>query len=295
MEKDIRCIIENAINDREKIDKIEKAKDIDPDVEISDFIFKTNKYNKFEKLDGNREIDNNSVEKLKESVLKYGLQSTKPIIISKDRKILDGQTREEVGKELNIPIHFVIQDDISNYLEFVQTINSRQKNWSLENYVVSYMIEGNPNYLRFANLVIKEKIPMSLLIWLIYSSRNKVSQEKIKEGQLIFDEDDEIKVKKILNDIRELRDVIPDNLPEERKIRKSFLSDKVAVPLMVIMQESNYSKKRMINSIKRMYRSIDYRNMSTAGESLVEIYNFKLPRNSVNRIQSYNLISQKIR
>ena len=54
MEKDIRCIIENAINDREKIDKIEKAKDIDPDVEISDFIFKTNKYNKFEKLDGNR-------------------------------------------------------------------------------------------------------------------------------------------------------------------------------------------------------------------------------------------------
>ena len=76
-------------------------------------------------------------------------------------------------------------------------------------------------------------------------------------------------------------------LPEERALRRAILSDKVAVPLMVIMEEENYRHDRMLKQVKEYFRSIDKRNMSTAGESLVALYNHRL-RDPNSRLKTYS-------
>lgn len=54
---------------------------------------------------------------------------------------------------------------------------------------------------------------------------------------------------------------------------------------MVIMEEKNYHHDGMLKQAKEYFRSIDKRNMSTAGESLVALYNHRLKE---SRLRKYS-------
>lgn len=276
-------VLENG----EILEQLKIALKEDKDVEISGLIFKSNKYGIFKRLSGNRELDNNNVKKLKESIQENGYKKSQPITIDEAWNILNGQHRRKVCEELGLPIFFTIEYTENDSLKITQDFNQNQKNWALIDYIKSYADRGFEDYKKFIKLCQDENIQPSLAIWLLYSSRNGVIQNRIKNGELRCENRDIERAKKILNNIREIKECIPNTLPEERALRRAILSDKVAVPLMVIMEEENYRHDRMLKQVKEYFRSIDKRNMSTAGESLVALYNHRL-RDQNSRLRKYS-------
>lgn len=156
----------------------------------------------------------------------------------------------------------------------------------LEDYVRSYADRGFQDYINLLALVKNQGISISLALWLIYHSRNGFIQETVKSGSLRCSDRDMEVVIKTLDLIKDLRDVIPNNFTDEKSLKNAFLGDKVAVPLAVIIDQKNYNHSRMIKQIKNYYKSIDKRNMSTCGDSLVKLYNYRL-KDSSSRLVDY--------
>mgnify|MGYP003139772751 FL=1 len=65
----------------------------------------TSDYNIFLHVIGNRPINKSNVNRLKESIGKIGLQV--PILVNKNKAVVDGQHRLQALKELNLPVTYV--------------------------------------------------------------------------------------------------------------------------------------------------------------------------------------------
>lgn len=274
-EKVIEIVIE-ALKKTEIQKELFQAIELDEDISIEGFSFITNQYSAFKTLQGNRQLNATNLKKLNESITTHGYRSSQPITINELAEVLNGQHRMEICKEKQIPIIFNYERTHNDSLELTVDMNISQKNWELLDYIKSYADRGYEDYINFLNLIEEQGITPSLALWLIYHSRNGNVQERVRTGSLSCSSRDMVIVKNAISKIKELRDVIPNNLPNEKALRNAFLGDKVAVPLAVIMDQRNYKHSRMSNQISKMYQSIDKRNMSVCGDSLVAIYNYRL-------------------
>lgn len=287
-EKNIaRELLLKAVDENPGItEEIILATRLDPDVKISSLIFTSNKYDEFKTLTGNRDLNKGNLNKLTKSIEKYGYRSSQPITLDLYNFIMNGQHRKFICESKGLPIYFNYDRLNEDSLSVTMEMNISQKNWALLDFVKSHANLGNEDYKNFLELMTTEQVSPSLIIWIIYHSRNGITQDKIKNGELRCNERDKTIVRRTVAAIKELRDQVPGNLPKERKLRGSFLGDKIAVPLAIIMDQPNYNQSRMLKQIARCYNSIDTRSMSVAGETLVNIYNLRL-KDSNSRLVSY--------
>ena len=110
----------------------------------------TNEYDKFKKLKGNRAVTEKRKEKIKNSILKVGY-ITSPILVNDKYEIIDGQGRFEALKELQLPIEYIIQDNIG--ITECVAMNIHQTNWSLLDYIQSYADKGIQSYQYIVDLM----------------------------------------------------------------------------------------------------------------------------------------------
>lgn len=281
----------NVLSNKEVLEQLKYAINIDSDVEIAGFIFKTQKYNKLQLIKENRPLNKRNLKKLRESIKNNGYKISNPIIVNKKGEIINGQHREFICEENGIPIYFSL--DVSDKNLKLMVDLQIQEDWKLHNFIMSYTEIGIDDYVNFSNLIKDEDISISLGIWLLYGSRNGDIQSQIRNGNLRCSKNDVLRVKSCLAKIREIRDVIPNKLKKEKKLRSKFKTDKVCVPLMCIMREPNYSHERMLKQVAECYDSIIYKNMSDAGESFVDIYNYRLSNSSGRRLRSYSKIEKE--
>lgn len=280
--KAIDYLIERIVEDN-MLEKVIRALEIDKEVKISDIIFETKEYDKINQLEGNRKILINNVKNIKKSIKENGYKKSKPISIDNNLNVIDGQHRKQACEELNIGVPFVIENEHNNSLILTQSLNTNQKNWSLIDYVRSYASLGKKDYIIFLKILKEEEISASTLVWLLYKSRNGEAQDKIKKGKLICTELHALKISQTLSKVKEIRKVIP-----EKSIQyKHLLKDKVLVPLITIMEDENYSQKRMINQMSSGYFLLDITNMRNAGDSLLRLYNRNILKK--NRIKDYEI------
>ena len=111
---------------------------------------KTRDYNKFKFSKNNREIKHSSVEKLKASMKEHGFISGRPVFVTSDNIVIDGQHRLIAAKDLNIEMHYEVID--GDYMKKMIELNSTQTNWTLTDYIKSYAslnIECYRKLLRF--------------------------------------------------------------------------------------------------------------------------------------------------
>jgi hypothetical protein len=95
-------------------------------------IQKTLDYSIFKKEKRNRPISQANVEKLMYSLLENNLMESKPVLVSKEMIVIDGQHRLAAAKALNMPIYYcVIEHD---HMEAIQLLNSAQKQWTAEDF-----------------------------------------------------------------------------------------------------------------------------------------------------------------
>lgn len=120
----------------------------------------TKDYEKFVTVMGNRNIVPNKVERIVKDV-ENGLNLFKycPIIVSKEGdkfKIIDGQHRFTASKELKLPIHYVVADDIK--LRDIARMNTNTDKWTSKDFLNCYIELGNKHYVELKHFMKKYSV-----------------------------------------------------------------------------------------------------------------------------------------
>lgn len=93
-------------------------------------------YNAFQFNDKNRIISQKNVDNIKKSILEIGFIKQRPVLINKEKVIIDGHHRFLALKSLGLPITYEIEEDLSQREMIL--LNSSQKSWMLEDFIRFY-------------------------------------------------------------------------------------------------------------------------------------------------------------
>lgn len=116
-------------------------------------IYETYDYDTFRFEVVNRNIDENQVNKLKK-ILKENGSFISPIVVAKDRTVIDGQHRYHALKELGLPVRFILGEETGDLQQDIIKTNNMRKNWSFTDYLEAYA-QMNENY-RQALMIVEE-------------------------------------------------------------------------------------------------------------------------------------------
>lgn len=116
-------------------------------------IYETYDYDTFRFEVVNRNVDENQVNQLKK-VLKENGSFISPIVVAKDRTIIDGQHRYYALKELGLPVRFILGEETGDLQQDIIKTNNMRKNWSFTDYLEAYA-QMNENY-RQALMIVEE-------------------------------------------------------------------------------------------------------------------------------------------
>lgn len=127
-------------------DKIKDLYKNDPNVKIVGYVYETNNYDMFSKMEGNRDVE--ALGRIKASMKKNGFINC-PILINEKGEVSDGQHRLASAEDLRLPVKFVVQPGIG--LKETIDLNTGQKNWTALNRIHGHSV-NNDNYARFEQL-----------------------------------------------------------------------------------------------------------------------------------------------
>jgi hypothetical protein len=116
--------------------------------DIYNRIYETFEYGKFTLLDTNRNLNSANLKKIIESMEEEYLRI--PIIVNEKYEIIDGQHRFHGAKHLNLPVRYII--NVGYGIEQVKRANTSGVNWTRDDFLKTYIKEGNRNYIEFAEL-----------------------------------------------------------------------------------------------------------------------------------------------
>jgi len=102
----------------------------------------TSEYDVFERMPGNRPVDEHHVANLMKRMRRRDLFT--PIQINQNFEVIDGQHRLEARRRLGLPVPYFATTDYG--LEEVQELNAQQKKWSIDDFVKSFIELGKAHY-----------------------------------------------------------------------------------------------------------------------------------------------------
>jgi hypothetical protein len=102
-------------------------------------IHSTKEYDSFQSIPSNRKISQKFVKNLVSD--KSFIEGFKyhPIVVDQDMKVIDGQHRLRAAKELNIPVHYIIQPNAKH--DEIRKINAQQHRWENSDYLNYFVTE----------------------------------------------------------------------------------------------------------------------------------------------------------
>ena len=112
-------------------------------------IYETKDFSKFTFEKTNRAVDPAHVQEIKESIREKGFL-TQPILVGSNGVIKEGQHRYTACKELDHPILFIIDDEIT--MDDIQTMNSTHENWKTLTYVKHHAADNIASYIYIMKL-----------------------------------------------------------------------------------------------------------------------------------------------
>lgn len=148
----------------------------------------TNDYDLFNRLNGNRSVEEQRVKKIINSINNVGYVLS-PILVNEKMEVVDGQARLEAFRRLEMPVYYIIQNGIGR--KECISMNINQTNWTLPDYIASYAEMGDAAYQRLIQLVdmFGKTFRLSTII---YSVTMKVwsNNAKIRNGEFECSQDE---------------------------------------------------------------------------------------------------------
>lgn len=112
-------------------------------MEVINQVLKTNDYDMFKHMTGNRNINKLHLKRLTESMSEKYISV--PIIVNGVNEIIDGQHRFEAAKQLGKEVYYIKVRDLN--LDDVHRLNTNSKNWTAEEYMQGYCELGLEDYI----------------------------------------------------------------------------------------------------------------------------------------------------
>lgn len=151
-------------------------------------VYVTKDYKMFKKLLGNRFVEERRVKRLMDSINKIGYLNS-AIIVNEAMEVIDGQTRLEALKRLNLPVYYCIHKGAG--IEECLMLNIKQQNWTIDDYAKSYAEQGNENYIKLLALTKQLEVHISIAYYL---AKNIVSNSGanaiVTQGKVIISDDE---------------------------------------------------------------------------------------------------------
>jgi len=157
-------------------------------IEITDIkIYKTQEYEIFKDLLGNREVKEARARAIIDSIRKIGLKMD-PILVNEKYEVIDGQGRIEACRSLGLPIFFIIEQGLG--IEECTTMNTKMEVWNIYDFIGSYKAQGNINYIKLDEYKERCNNLELLEVAMCFSdtSWTKNINRPVREGKYIFSE-----------------------------------------------------------------------------------------------------------
>lgn len=163
-------------------------------------IYETSNYDIFDKLEGNRPIRKSHVYNLMRSIRETYLPTF--IIVNEKMQIIDGQHRLEALMKLEYPVNFIVTENLTQDDAIRMNINSA--NWSMMDYIDSYIALGYEDYNELKRCKEYYNIPTTAIVSImsgkVFGSN---ASDIIRSGSLQIANKDYIKTLEYLKKIKE--------------------------------------------------------------------------------------------
>jgi hypothetical protein len=140
---------------------------------------KTKNYEMFSLLENNRTVAMPRIKAMVKSINENGYFMSRPIIVSPNMEIIDGQSRFLALKQLNLEIPYCIETADPTQMMF--TLNKIQSQWQFKDYVNSFAVAGSKFYKKIAEVAEIKSLQTSNAIGIV--SGQKVESSRIKKGE----------------------------------------------------------------------------------------------------------------
>jgi len=224
----------------------------------------TKDYSIFKLLNGNRDVNQLHVKRLKDSIKNSYL--TTIIMVNEKFEIIDGQHRYLICKDLELPINYIISNNYG--LREVQILNANMKNWTVIDYVNGYCDLGYKDYQVYRDFIQKYGFTNQVALLLlsgefVSGSANDTITTRFKEG--------EFKVKNLLQSI-ELAEKIKSIEPYYKGyLRRSFI-----YALVGMLKKDMFNFQEFLSKLKNQPTALkDCTNVTQYKELIEEIYNYR--------------------
>ena len=223
----------------------------------------TKDYTIFKKLNGNRNVSQARVNKIIKSINTIGYISN-PIIVNNQMEVIDGQGRLQALESLNLPVEYIILNNIG--INECISMNMNQTNWNLMDYIQSYATRKNENYIKLMQLIREyNDFNINGLATALFGI-SRFYTPIIAKGELILTDELIENAKKRLDYVREFTETIA-----RLEVNKSVL--KQGLIFMTLFDEVN--KESFIEQFKKNATLLKaFHTLKECMQALEELYNF---------------------
>lgn len=136
-------------------------------------VYETKDYDIFGKVDGNRNPKESHVENLMESIKDKNLLEVNPIIVNMKMEVIDGQSRLAAARQLGVPIFYMVAKAAN--LEDVRLLNINIRNWTMSDYLDSYIAQKQADYYTLKKFHEEYAIPLTICLVLLTGMKDRAA------------------------------------------------------------------------------------------------------------------------
>ncbi len=248
------------------------------EVYIVKTIYKTEDYSKFKSLEGQpRERAKKNAIKLSPEIKKTGGNYI-PIIVNEHFEVIDGNTRLEACKSLNLPVIYEkISSDDTASLDLMKYMNAANNPWNIYNFIEFYALGyQDERFVEFKEFI--DDNPYSIGIYTSFDS--SISQDNVKQG--ILPEINYPAISEKLNLLTAISLIVGDSISSKQNIARA---------LQRFISFGRFDTERLLSALTNHWFKIlkkDKMN-KVVGEYLVAVmlqkaYNYGLAKQNRTRL-----------
>lgn len=236
-------------------------------------VYSTNDHNIFSLDPANRDVRQEKVKELEESIAKYGL--LQPILVNSRFVVIEGQHRLAACRNMGRPIEYIVKPDVGT--SHIVVINTKRSNTTLADWLKFH--QDKQAYQLYSQLLRESRFSITTL-YIFLKGREMAGKDKIDflEGRMEVAPEE---LEQYHNNLGRLTDILETN---EGQYKKKLSAHRAMHGIVALLNTPGYDHKHFISRLREIpaYEVKSVHSGADAKLMIENIYNWKLAKR--NRI-----------